>query len=227
MKHMNESEFPTVAPSLIAADWGRMFKEVESCMGLGICWLHCDIMDGHFVPNMTMGPDFVAALKKEFPDAFYDCHLMVEQPDVWTKRFIDVGADMVTVHAECDPDAIRKAHAICQKHQVRFGVSIKPKTPVSILEPWFTTVDSILVMSVEPGFYGQSFIEGSDTRIAEIKAHCSESVWLSVDGGINPENASLVVDAGAQILVAGGSFFKAKNRANAYSAFQQVFDRKD
>ena len=203
---------PILAPSILASDYTRLGDEIDKCNDADVQWLHCDIMDGHFVPNISYGPKFVEAAGS-CTDAFLDVHLMIENPDNYIERFVDAGADQITVHQETCPHLHRTIQKI-HNHGVTAGVAINPGTALETIEPIITNVDLILLMSVNPGFGGQSFIEQTYRRLQKLNAMRDEhgaGFLIEVDGGVNLDNIQNVTKNGADILVAGSAVFKAKN----------------
>src|SRR6056297_1495479 len=206
-------ELPILAPSILAADFTNLGEDIRDALKGRTSWIHCDIMDGHFVPNISYGPGVVKAAKKTAPEAFMDVHLMIENPDDYVENFVEAGADLISVHYETCPHLHRSIQNI-KKYGLMAGVVINPATPVSIIEPILEYVDLVLIMSVNPGFGGQSFIESSYGRLSELAALRDTkelSFLIQVDGGVNPKNISKVAQAGADVLVAGSSVFSAEN----------------
>jgi len=206
-------ELPILAPSILAADFTKLGEDIRDALKGGTSWIHCDIMDGHFVPNISYGPGVVKAAKKAAPEAFMDVHLMIENPDDYVENFVEAGADLISVHYETCPHLHRSIQNI-KKYGLMAGVVINPATPVSIIEPILEYVDLVLIMSVNPGFGGQSFIESSYGRLSELAALRDTkelSFLIQVDGGVNPRNISKVAQAGADVLVAGSSVFSAED----------------
>ena len=201
-----------IAPSILAADFAHMGEAVQHCRQVGADWIHVDIMDGHFVPNLTMGPDMVKALRRE-TDLFLDVHLMVTNPENFFEPFARAGADLLTFHIEIDPDPRDKIDMI-KKLGCRSGLSLNPDCPVEKVLPYLELVDLALLMSVFPGYGGQAFIEESYKRARAISSFIKKNnlkCHLEVDGGINRDTGPKIIDAGATVLVMGSAFFKDKN----------------
>lgn len=212
-----------IAPSLLSANFGRLQEEVQTIIRAGADLVHIDIMDGHFVPNLTIGPDVVAAIRP-YSQVPFDVHLMIENPDAFIMRFIEAGADIITVHAE----ACRHLHRTIQlakKGGVRVGVALNPATPLQAVQEIVGDLDLLLIMSVNPGFGGQSFINkslGKIQRARQMLAEFNPAAELEVDGGINQENASDIVRAGASILAVGSAIFAAKDPDMAVKQFKSL-----
>ena len=205
-----------LSPSLFAANAGRLNDEIAQVEQDGAEYLHIDVMDGAFVPNLSFGPNIVSGIRSE-SHLFFDVHLMIERPERYLDAFIKAGADSITVHFEAIAD-LEKTKDICSKSNVKFGIAICPQTPVSMIAPWVEKLDLLLIMSIQPGFGGQPFQMEALPRIREAKAlrkKKNAQFLISVDGGINSENATLCKDAGADILVAGSSVFGAEDRKAA------------
>lgn len=198
-----------IAPSILSADFARLGDAVETARAGGADWIHVDVMDGHFVPNLTIGPGVVAALRR-VTDMPLDVHLMIEQPDRMIDAFVGAGADYVTVHQEACVHLHRAVERI-RERGAKPGVSINPSTPAGALAEILPYVDLVLVMSVNPGFSGQSYIPTSTAKIAELRRMIDErSLWgveLEVDGGVTPTTIGDVVAAGASVIVAGNAVF--------------------
>ncbi|MFQ5716399.1 MAG: ribulose-phosphate 3-epimerase [Nitrospinales bacterium] len=201
-----------IAPSILSADFGRLGDEVKAVEKAGADWIHVDVMDGHFVPNLTIGPMVVEAVNRA-TSLPLDVHLMIEDPDKYIRDFVNAGADIITVHVEACPHLHRTIQNI-KDHKIRAGVVANPATALSLLEEIINEVDLILLMSVNPGFGGQKFIPAVLDKIEylrEIIDSCGREIDLQVDGGIKLENAKTVRDAGANVLVAGSAIFNSKN----------------
>lgn len=199
-----------IAPSILSADFAFLYDEVKKVEEAGADWLHIDVMDGHFVPNITIGPPVVSSLK-ERTGLPLDVHLMIENPDLYIEQFVKAGASVITVHAEACVHLHRTLQLIKSKG-VKAGVALNPSTPLSVLDYVMEDLDLVLIMSVNPGFGGQEFIASSVSKIEQLKQVVGKRpVLIEVDGGINTETAPLVVGAGADVLVAGSYIFSKEN----------------
>ena len=195
-----------ISPSILSADFAKLGEEVRAIDDAGADWIHVDVMDGHYVPNITIGAGVVKALKPH-TDKPMDVHLMIAPCDRYLEDFVNAGSDMITVHAEAGPHLDRSLQAI-RDLGVKAGVSLNPSTPETVLDYVMDRLDLILVMSVNPGFGGQSFIESQLNKISRIREMIGDRpIDLSVDGGVNASNAAHVVEAGANVLVAGSAVF--------------------
>jgi ribulose-phosphate 3-epimerase len=209
-----------LAPSILAADLGRLAEEVHQVETLGAEYIHVDVMDGRFVPNITLGPPVVRAVRAA-TKAVVDCHLMIVEPERYVAEFANAGADIITVHVEASPHLQRTLHSIRDLGK-RAGVVLNPHTPEDSIRYVMNDVDLILVMSVNPGFGGQSFLPLVLPKLRALRQMIDATgrdIDLEIDGGIGPDNARLVTDAGATVLVAGSSIFGQKDRG---AAIQQL-----
>jgi ribulose-phosphate 3-epimerase len=198
-----------IAPSLLAADFADLKQDLQRISRARCEWVHLDIMDGHFVPNLTFGPCVVASLHRVMPNLFFDAHLMVEDPEAYIKPFEKAGVRLLTIHQECCSEIGRVIRAI-KKAELKVGVSLKPKTALARLEPVLDRVDLVLIMTVDPGFGGQTLIPAALSKVRRLnllrKAE-GHRFLIQVDGGIDRSTAPLAVAAGAEVLVAGTAIF--------------------
>ena len=202
-----------IAPSILSADFSKLGKEISDLDKTNCDYIHIDVMDGHFVPNLTIGPDVIKSIR-HFTKKTFDVHLMITSPEIYINSYVDAGANLITVH----PESTSHIHSVLQqikKSGIKAGVALNPGTPIEVLNNIIDIIDLVLVMTVNPGFGGQSFLLSQLAKISKIRSIIDKenySIDLSVDGGINAKTAALAVHAGANVLVAGTSIFKSRDK---------------
>ncbi len=212
-----------IAPSILSADFSKLGDEIKAVEDAGADWIHVDVMDGHFVPNITIGPPVIESIRK-VTDLPLDVHLMIENADCYIKSFADAGADILTVHVEACRHLNRTLQSI-REHKVKAGVVLNPATPLSSLEEVLHEIDMVLLMTVNPGFGGQSFIPSMLDKISnlsDIMSNYEHEIELQVDGGVKPDNAGDIKESGATILVAGSAIFNSKDYTKAIQTLRDA-----
>lgn len=217
-----------LAPSVLSADFSTLGNDIATVAEAGAEVIHLDVMDGNFVPNISFGAPVISSVRK-VTDALFDAHLMIDEPIRYLEDFKKAGADIITVHYEACKD-VKETLSVIHEMGIKAGLAISPDTPVSVLEPFFDCVDMILIMSVYPGFGGQTFIENSIQKIKDVKAMAIEKgrsdLWIEVDGGIGHSNIAMVKQAGANVLVAGSAVFKGDAAQNVKELMQLLQEGK-
>jgi ribulose-phosphate 3-epimerase len=222
-KELAMTEQTKIAPSMLAADFSQLGEEVQRVADAGADLIHLDVMDGHFVPNLTMGPRLIGALR-QYTAIPFDVHLMITHPQNYIDAFADAGADLITFHSELGGQVEAVIEQI-KARGIKAGVALRPKTPISVVAPYLPTLDLVLLMSVEPGFGGQQFMMSTLEKLDHLRAMIQTqdvTVEIEVDGGINRENAGLVRSRGATILVAGTAIFGSNDVREAIDALRNA-----
>jgi ribulose-phosphate 3-epimerase len=224
LRPMTNIPAPIIAPSILSSNFTRLAEECQAVLEAGADWLHVDVMDGHFVPNITIGLPVVEALRGEFPDAVLDVHVMIDDPDFYAAKFVDAGADVLSFH----PEASAHTHRVIQQiHDAggKASLAINPATPLDVLDYVVDDIDMVLIMSVNPGFGGQSFIPSTLPKLRELRQRLAQAgrpdVHVQVDGGVKVDNIADIYRAGANVLVSGSGIFKSDSYEETIAAMRR------